>query len=222
MHPNDGTVVTSYYDPSGTDFKQGTSGTAPPGPAIVIRPGDGTSVVGLPTGTTTQLCFAPDSIVDAAGRHLLDRPPLQPRCVSITTRPFGLAGFAPPLGQPISVDVLATTGLQIRFNAPVPNRVLSDATNLEVRVGSMPISSPCIAIRPDPTAAITATTSTAAILTLSDTGSCAFGSTMTISGTLTLKETIRDQYGSQFGGATLFLTIAPGTGMSVDAGVDGP
>src|SRR5215471_17782307 len=67
-------TARSHYDPAGADFKQGIDGTAPPGPAIVVTPGDGYSVMGLPSGQTTKICFNRDMIRDVAGARLRDLP----------------------------------------------------------------------------------------------------------------------------------------------------
>src|SRR5262249_41952187 len=69
-------VHHSYYDPSGSDFKQGIYGTATPGPALVVTPN-----TSLPASNTMHFCLNPLVIVDLSGNSLAG-----PRCVDVHTR----------------------------------------------------------------------------------------------------------------------------------------
>ena len=186
--PDGGTVpLDSHYEPGGSDFKQGKLGTAPPGPAFVMAPGDGIDHVGLPSGTTTQFCFS--------------QLTTQPSCVGVTTQPFCLGeqtDFTPPL----TISHLKA-GLTIVLNAPAPNRALSDPHNYEIRFAA-PIDPSCFSVAPaNP---VTPATSLATTVTISDTPPCSIPPAPTTM-LLAIKDSLVEQYGVRFCGLLFMLQI---------------
>jgi hypothetical protein len=202
----------SYYDPAGSDFKQGFYGTAPPGPAIVVTPGDAVSTVGLPSGGTSQVCFT-NLVTDTGGTPLKD-----PKCVSITTQPFQVAGTTPAMGDMVPSDMVAQ-GLSVTFNAPVSNDKLT-ATNIKIRWNNSTtdLDPNCYMLTPDMGGAITMNSSTAVNIVPVLTAPCPLTAVPAGPAQLIIKGGITEQYGVQLGADnTVAFTVTPAGGGS-DAG----
>jgi len=179
---------SSHYDPAGADFKQGIYGTAPPGPAILVDTGDGVNVVGLPSGQMVQICFDAVAIRDTA-QNALGSPP----CIPISIRPLSVSVQASP------------TALDLRFSAPIPNQMLSNASLFALRLDNALISPSCYTLQPNSTTAVTANSSLGASLVFT----CP---TTATSGTLLVRGTIADQYGVELGTDTsVSFSIPPST-----------
>jgi hypothetical protein len=127
---------TTYYDPAGADFKQGIYGTAPPGPSIVVTPGDnlpdGTPrVFGLPSGSMTQLCFSPDKVKDTVGNGIATGS----NCVTVktaaldasTTPGDSMGSCAMMMCDQVTADDLVGNGIAVQFTAPIPGTMLANA-----------------------------------------------------------------------------------------------
>jgi hypothetical protein len=121
---------TSYYDPAGADFKQGIYGTAPPGPSIVVTPGqnnaDGTpALFGLPSGSATQICFDPTQVTDTAGNHLTSDSGAN--CITVHTLPLdvtsqpgdSMGSCASGGCDMVTSDDLMGNGITLTFTAPI-------------------------------------------------------------------------------------------------------
>jgi hypothetical protein len=124
---------TSYYDPAGADFKQGIYGTAPPGPSIVVTPGDGaTTVFGLPSGSTTKICFDPAQVKDTVGNGLDISK--DGGCVSVPVKALSMdtvPGDASGTPDGVQLTDLAS-GIAVTFTAPVATTDAQTGAWLEV------------------------------------------------------------------------------------------
>src|SRR5262249_36829852 len=120
----------TYYDPAGADFKQGVYGTAPPGPAIFVTPGenlpDGTPrVFGLPSGSSSMICFDGDRVKDTSGNALAGS-----NCVTLTTKPMSIdsvPGDYSGMPDRVLLADLVQGGITLVFNAPIAKSDLADA-----------------------------------------------------------------------------------------------
>src|SRR5262249_17853659 len=109
--------LTSYYDPSGADFKQGIYGTAPPGPALVVPPGDGAQTVfGLPSGTMTKLCFDPNQVTDTAGNKLDTSK--DGGCVTLNIKPFSFSTLPGGMENDVHLSDITSSGITVNLSAP--------------------------------------------------------------------------------------------------------
>jgi hypothetical protein len=198
--------LTSFYDPAGSDFKQGIYGTAPPGPAIVITPGNGMTLHGLPSGGASNICVKSPPVTDTTG-HAVD----DPKCIKITTAAFEVKSTAPGDGDSIPAD-MAAMGFQIVFTAPVPMSVLT-AANFELQIGAVSIPSACYMIAPD----ATDTTGLTVDLTPNLGGAC--GSSVPAGpAKLTIKAGVTEQYGVQLmTDKVVNFTITPPGGSDAGA-----
>jgi hypothetical protein len=137
-------VAQGSYSPYGRDFRQGLTGTGPPGPSLQMALGLPT-ISSLPTGRTAQVCLNPAYIADLSGDRLADDPAA--RCFSMVTAPLRPLTFSPPEGSTVTVsDVLL--GLYVEFNGPLAATVSTG--DVDVRFAGAAVSAGCYQVSASP------------------------------------------------------------------------
>jgi hypothetical protein len=143
--------LTSYYDPSGADFKQRLYGTAPPGPGLVVMAGNGldadmapvNGVVGLPSGVA-HVCVNPQMVTDLKGNALLNDAN-HPNCADINIQPF-TASSAPANGDTaVTTAALMSNGITVTYSAPA-NATGAVAGNYSIKVNAATMPASCYMI----------------------------------------------------------------------------